>query len=316
MKAIITRKLPLATDICLFELSSADGEPLPTFSAGAHIDVHGNGLIRQYSLCNRPGEKGVYQIGVLRDPASRGGSVAMHACADGEVLDISEPRNHFPLDPRAKHTILFAGGIGITPILCMATELLDAGRSFELHYCTREPVRAAFLERLAEPGLKEHARAFFDSDGPEQRVDLQTVLARPDEGTHVYVCGPAGFIEAVLGTASNSGWPAANLHREYFGVEQAPVARDSDAAFQVTLSSSGKVVDVPAGTTVVEALRTHGIEIPVSCEQGVCGTCLTRVLAGEPDHRDVYLTDEERAANDQFLPCCSRSKTPELVIDL
>jgi vanillate O-demethylase ferredoxin subunit len=132
----------------------------------------------------------------------------------------------------------------------------------------------------------------------------------------VYVCGPAGFIEAVMGAASNAGWPAANLHREYFGVAQAPAAADGEAAFQVSLASSGKVVDVPAGTTVVEALRQCGIEVPVSCEQGVCGTCLTRVLSGEPDHRDVYLTDEERAANDQFLPCCSRSKTPLLVIDL
>ncbi|MBN3801469.1 oxidoreductase [Paraburkholderia sp. Ac-20336] len=317
MKAIITRKLPLATDICLFELSSADSEPLPPFSAGAHIDVHVDGFTRQYSLCNSPAERGVYQIGVLRDPASRGGSIAMHAYAAGATLEISEPRNHFPLDAHAKHTILLAGGIGITPILCMAMELLDTGRSFELHYCTRELARAAFLDRLAQAGLKEHSHLYFDSDAAEQRIDLQAVLAQPDQDTHVYVCGPAGFIDAVLGTATNAGWPAANLHREYFGARQeVEGSSDSNVAFQVSLASSGKLVEVPAGTTVVEALRTCGIEVPVSCEQGVCGTCLTRVLAGEPDHRDVYLTDEERAANDQFLPCCSRSKTPVLVIDL
>jgi len=320
MKAIITRKFPVATDICLFELTAADGEPLPPFSAGAHIDVHVDGFIRQYSLCNSPAERDVYRIGVLRDPASRGGSLAMHACADGATLEISAPRNHFPLDANAAHTILFAGGIGITPILAMATELRATGRSFELHYCTREPARTAFREQLAEPGLKERSHVYFDSDGPQARIDLPAVLANPQERTHVYVCGPAGFIDAVLGAASNAGWPAANLHREYFGAPQQPAAAgvdaDADAAFQVTLAGSGKTVDVPAGTTVVEALRTCGIEVPVSCEQGVCGTCLTRVLSGEPDHRDVYLTDEERAANDQFLPCCSRSKTPVLVIDL
>lgn len=316
MKATLIRKLPLATDICLFELTPANGEPLPPFSAGAHIDVHVDGFIRQYSLCNRPAERDVYRIGVLRDPASRGGSAAMHACASGATLEISAPRNHFPLDANASHTILLAGGIGITPILAMANELLDAGRSFELHYCTREPARTAFRERLAEPGLSERARVYFDSDGPEQRIDLQAVLANPQESTHVYVCGPTGFIDAVLGAAAGAGWPAANLHREYFGAARQPAAANGDAAFQVSLASSGKIVDVPAGTTVVDALRGCGIEVPVSCEQGVCGTCLTRVLSGEPDHRDVYLTDEERAANDQFLPCCSRSKTPLLVIDL
>jgi vanillate O-demethylase ferredoxin subunit len=318
MKAVITRKLPLATDICLFELASADAAPLPPFSAGAHIDVHVDGHIRQYSLCNSPAETGHYRIGVLRDPASRGGSVAMHALQEGTTLEISTPKNHFPLEAQASHTILLAGGIGITPILCMAEQLLLAGRSFELHYCTREPARTAFRERLAAPEFAAHAHLYHDTAEPPARIDLRAVLARPQADTHVYVCGPTGFIDAVLGTATTAGWPAANLHREYFGA--APVeekdAEQNDHAFQVKLAHSGRVVDVPAGTTVIDALRAHGVEIATSCEQGVCGTCLTRVLDGEPDHRDVYLTDDERAANDQFLPCCSRAKSALLVLDL
>jgi vanillate O-demethylase ferredoxin subunit len=316
MKVIITRKLALATDICLFELAPLDGEPLPSFSAGAHIDVHVGGFVRQYSLCNGPQERDVYRIGVLHDPASRGGSAAMHACASGTTLDISAPRNHFPLDATAQHTILLAGGIGITPILAMAMELLAAGRSFELHYCTRERERTAFREQVEQSGLRQRSRLYFDSDGPGQQIDLSAVLAAPHQDTHVYVCGPAGFIDAALGTAADAGWPAANVHREYFGAAQPSVNTGGDAAFQVSLASTGKLVDVPAGTSVVDALRGCGIELPVSCEQGICGTCLTRVLSGEPDHRDAYLTDEERAANDQFLPCCSRAKTPLLVLDL
>lgn len=318
MKVTVTRKLPVATDICVFELAPADGEPLPAFTAGAHIDVHVDGLIRQYSLCNSPSERGVYRIGVLRDPLSRGGSVAMHALKDGATFEISAPKNHFPLDEHAAHTILLAGGIGITPLLCMAGQLHEADRSFELHYCAREPARAAFRERLAEPGLGPRTQFYFDSDAQDRRIDLSRVLAKPAANTHLYVCGPAGFIDAVLAAAAQAGWAAANLHREYFSAAPQPagVGVGADGAFQVSLAHSGRVVDVPAGTTIVDALRGCGIEVPVSCEQGVCGTCLTRVLSGEPDHRDVYLTDDERAANDQMLPCCSRAKTPMLVLDL
>ena len=314
MKALITRKLPVATDICMFELTAPGGEALPPFSAGAHIDVHVGGHVRQYSLCNSPSETGLYRIGVLRDPHSRGGSIAMHELPCGSTLEISTPKNHFPLTQDATHTIFLAGGIGITPILCMAEHLLHTGQSFELHYCTREPERTAFRERFAAADLTARARLYFDTAAPGERIDLPGVLGRPAAGTHVYVCGPAGFIEAVLATASKAGWSTANVHREYFGA--APQAAGPDDAFQVRLASSGNVVDVPPGVTVVEALRGCGIEVPVSCEQGVCGTCLTRVLSGEPDHRDQYLTDEERVANDQFLPCCSRARTPELVLDL
>lgn len=315
MKVRITRKHEVAQDICAFEMTDLAGAPLPAFSAGAHIDVYlGHGLTRQYSLCNSPNETHRYMIGVLRDPGSRGGSVAMHALGEGSVLEISEPKNHFPLVHGAGHSILLAGGIGVTPILCMAGQLSRTGASFEVHYCAREAARAAFRERFAEADMVSRARVYFDTAAIEARIDLQAVLARPDADTHLYVCGPAGFIQAVLDTAAKNGWNTANLHREYFAaVTQAGAV---DGGFQVKLGRSGRVVDVAATQTVVEALSGCGVEVPVSCEQGVCGTCLTRVLEGEPDHRDVYLTDEERAANDQFLPCCSRARSAVLVLDL
>lgn len=317
MKVRLANKHDVATDICAFDLVSLDGSALPGFTAGAHIDVHlPDGLVRQYSLCNAPGQTGDvphYRLGVLRDPASRGGSTGMHALTAGVELEISEPRNHFPLTDTAKHSILLAGGIGVTPILAMAEALAASGASFEVHYCTREPARTAFGERFAQADLAERTRIYHDSEGV--RADLDAILAQPSGGKHLYVCGPAGFIDAVLSRAEAAQWPEGNVHREYFA---APVATDggSDTPFQVKLHSSGRVIDVKVGETIVAALAAQGVEVQMSCEQGVCGTCLTRVIDGTPDHRDVYLTDEERAANNQMLPCCSRSKSAMLVLDL
>ncbi|GAA4329783.1 PDR/VanB family oxidoreductase [Pigmentiphaga soli] len=315
MKVRITRKFETATDICAFELADPEGTPLPAFSAGAHIDVHlGNGLVRQYSLCNNPNDRHRYMLGVLRDPVSRGGSVAMHALREGDEVEISEPRNHFPLAAEARHSILLAGGIGVTPILCMAERLAHIGASFEFHYCTRSPERTAFRDRLAEPDLQGKAHLYHDSEPPEKRIDLAAVLGKPDAGTHLYVCGPGGFIDAVLNAAKAAGWPEQNVHREYFSA--APAATAEDGSFEVKIASTGQIVVIPPDQTVTEALAAAGVEVLTSCEQGVCGTCLTRVLEGVPDHRDLYLTDAEHDANDQFLPCCSRSKTPMLVLDL
>lgn len=315
MQVRVIHKYDVATDICAFELERPDGAALPAFAAGAHIDVHvGDGLVRQYSLCNRPGERHRYVIGVLREVQSRGGSIAMHALAEGSLLDISEPKNHFPLAEAATHSLLLAGGIGVTPILSMAEQLAASGASFEMHYCTRDPQRAAFRERLTEAHFAGRVHLYFDSAPADERVNLRALLAAPEAGKHLYVCGPAGFIGAVLDAAAAAGWDARNLHREYFAAVAQPEASSDD--FQVELASSGQVIDVKGNQTVIAALLAAGVDVPTSCEQGVCGTCLTRVLSGEPDHRDVYLTDEERAANDCFLPCCSRSKSPVLVLDL
>ncbi|NVK41095.1 MAG: oxidoreductase [Oceanospirillaceae bacterium] len=305
-----------AEDIFRFELARTDGAALPVFGAGAHIDVHlPNGLVRQYSLCNHPEESHRYEIGVLKDPSSRGGSVAMHEQVKaGDRLQISEPRNHFPLAHEAKRSLLFAGGIGVTPILCMAERLAHSGGEFEMHYCTRSESRTAFRQRIADSGFAGQVQFHFDDGDPAQKLDAASLLSSPVDGTHIYVCGPKGFMDHVLETAERQGWPANQVHREYFAA--APVNHDADAAFEIQLSSSGQVLEVPADKSALEVLLDQDIDIPYSCEDGVCGTCITRVLEGEPDHRDMFMEPAEHAANDQFTPCCSRAKSKRLVLDI
>jgi vanillate monooxygenase ferredoxin subunit len=311
----VVRKVQEAQDIASFELARAGGAPLPAFSAGSHIDVQvPGGLTRQYSLCNDSGEQHRYRIAVLRDPASRGGSIAMHdAVHEGDVIHISEPRNHFPLH-HVNRSLLFAGGIGVTPLLCMAQRLATIGADFTLHYCTRSPERTAFLQEIGAAPFAGRVQFHFDSGPPEQKLDAKSLLATPDTATQLYVCGPPGFIEHVVGTAKASGWNSEQIHLEYFGA--APQDTSGDRAFDVKIASTGKTYTVPAGQSVVKALQEHGVQILTSCEQGVCGTCITRVLDGEPDHRDMYFTEEEKAKNDQFTPCCSRARSKTLVLDL
>lgn len=316
LRVRVARKESEALDICTFELVDVHGHALPPFSAGSHIDVHlPNGLTRQYSLCNDPAESRRYLIGVLREPASRGGSLTLHDRVNvGDVLEISRPRNHFPLVEGARRSLLLAGGIGVTPILCMAEHLAAAGQHFQMHYCTRSRERAAFRDRIERGPFADRVQFHFDNGPPEQKLDLASLLGDPQPDTHLYVCGPKGFMDSVLACAQASGWPDVRVHYEYFAGQAA--AHDSDAPFEVQLASSGRVVLVPKGTTVVAALAEAGVTLTTSCEQGVCGTCVTRVLEGVPDHRDLVLSAEEREANDQFLPCCSRSKSLRLVLDL
>lgn len=304
-----------ALGIVGIDLVRVDGGPLPAFSAGSHIDVYlPGGLVRQYSLCNHSDESHRYQIGVLKDPASRGGSEAVHALTEGTELQISEPRNLFPLVHEAKRSLLFAGGIGITPILCMAERLAHMGAEFEVHYCARSADRAAFVGRLREAPFSNRAHLHFDDGNGGGPLNAAAVLAAAEQGTHLYVCGPGGFMEHILGTAKAQGWDEANLHREYFSA--ASPAQAGNGSFEVQLGSSGQVLQVPADQSVAQVLEAAGVIVPLSCEQGICGTCLTRVLDGEPDHRDLFMTEQEQAANDQFTPCCSRSKSARLVLDL
>ncbi len=312
----VAAKTAEALDICSFELVATGGEPLPAFSAGSHVDVQvPGGLTRQYSLCNDPAETHRYQIAVLRDPKTRGGSAAMHdALKPGDVLGISAPKNHFSLAHEARHHLLLAGGIGVTPILCMAERLAITGASFEMHYCTRSQDRTAFRDRIARSAFADRVRFHFDDGEAGQRFDMAKCLAEPGAGVHLYVCGPKGFMDAVLGTVRAKGWPEAQIHYEFFAAEVA--ASPDDAGFEVQIASSGRIVVVPKDQTVIQALAEAGIEVQTSCEQGVCGTCLTRVLEGVPDHKDMYLSPGEQAANDQFTPCCSRAKSARLVLDL
>ena len=312
----VARKWQEAQDICAIELVAEPGQALPGFSAGSHIDVHlPGGLTRPYSLCNDPAERHRYLIAVLRDPASRGGSQAVHEQVhEGQVLQISAPKNHFNLVHDASRHLLLAGGIGITPLLCMADRLANTGADFALHYCTRSRERAAFVQRIRQSAFAQRAEFHFDDGPPDQKLDLAALLATPPAGMHLYVCGPKGFMDAVLGTARARGWPEAQLHYEFFAAEVVHSA--DEASFEVQVASTGAVVTVAPNQSVLQALMAVGVEIPFACEQGVCGTCLTRVLQGVPDHKDSYLTPEEQAAGDQFMPCCSRARTPRLVLDI
>ncbi len=312
----LTRRRVEATDICTFELSDPRGRDLPPFSAGSHINVHVRpGLIRSYSLCNDPRETHRYLIGVLRVPDSRGGSRAMHeTLREGALVEVGVPSNRFALEHSARHHLLLAGGIGVTPILSMAEQLAAMGADFQMHYCTRSKERTAFLERIRNSIFARRVSFHYNDGPPDQRFDPASILAHPSADTHVYVCGPGGFMDAVITTARSSGWQEENIHREYFkGGTQSPAL---NVPFEVKVASTGRIIRVPAEKSALEALREAGVELQFSCSQGVCGTCMTRVLAGEPDHRDLYLTAEEHARNDRFMPCCSRSAGGMLIVDL
>lgn len=302
-----------ALGIRRIELVAAAGGALPRFAAGAHVDVHlPGGPVRPYSLCNDPRETQRYQLGVLREPASRGGSAGMHALQPGDVLRIGAPRNQFALAAGARRSLLFAGGIGITPILAMAETLAAEGAEFVLHHSVRSAAHAAFRDRLRTFAGRVH---WHLDDGPAaQKLDAAAAIGAPEPGTHLYVCGPAGYMAWLLDSARALGWPEERLHREHFGAAPAPAT--ADTAFELLLASSGTVVPVAAGQRAIDALAAAGIHVPVSCEQGICGTCLTRVIDGTPEHRDLYLTDEEHARNDCFTPCCSRAHSPRLVLAL
>ncbi|WJJ94058.1 PDR/VanB family oxidoreductase [Neopusillimonas aromaticivorans] len=311
----VVSKVVEAIDIVSLELASADGKHLPSFSAGAHIDVNlPGGITRQYSLLNDAAEQHRYVIGVLKDPESRGGSVAIHDKVNvGDVLQISTPKNHFELVP-AQRSLLLAGGIGVTPILCMARRLAQTSADFEMHYCTRSPERTAFQKDIQASSFVDRVHFHYDSGDDAQKLNLKALVAGPSDSTHLYVCGPTGFIDFVVNTAKEAGWSSSHIHFEYFGA--AEIDTSGDQSFQVKIASTGAMLDVPADKSITQVLEENGVFVPVSCEEGVCGTCLTRVLEGVPEHRDMYLTEDEQAANDQMLPCCSRAKTPVLVLDL
>jgi len=310
---IVSRRVE-AEDIVALVLAAPDGGNLPPFSAGSHVDVEvAPGLIRQYSLCNTPAASDHYEIAVLRDPASRGGSFTIHErFQQGGAVRVSEPRNHFSLRPVRGEVLLIGGGIGVTPLLCMAERLSAIGAPFALHYCTRSPARTAFRDRIAASGFAHRVHFHFD-DGPEvQRFDPLSMFTGATANLDVYICGPAGFIEWVGAAANSAGIAPQQVHREYFSAAAVEPVAGADVPFVLRIASTGESIEVAANETAAAALARHGIEIAVSCEQGICGTCITRVIEGEPDHRDMLMIE----GGAEFTPCCSRSHSPVLVIDL
>ena len=309
----VSRREDPASGLAVLELVAADGGALPAYAAGAHVEVEiTDGVVRPYSLCARPDQGGCYRIGVLRDAASRGGSVAIHETfREGRSVRISPPRNLFPLHAGGEKALLLGGGIGITPMLAMAYELTARGRPFELHYCVRSRTSAGFLDEIAE-AFGGRATVHADDEGAEQQLGLDALLRAQPPGAHVYVCGPSGFMDFVLEKAKASGFGPERIHFEYFSV----VVDAKGAAFEVVAKRSGKSVQVGENETIIEALAKAGVKIKKSCEQGICGTCLTDVLEGEPDHKDKFLNDEEREAGDQIITCCSRARSARLVLDV
>nr|WP_174505255.1 PDR/VanB family oxidoreductase [Acinetobacter sp. Marseille-Q1620] len=305
----------LTPNIRSFELITEDGRDLPSFTAGSHIDiVLGNGLIRQYSIANCCSEKNHYIIGVLEDDHSRGGSSFIHQQFKvGDRIEISEPRNLFPVHQNTNKALLFAGGIGITPILSMAHTLKRENIPFEFYYFVRNENAIAFKDIL-ESKFSEEIH-FHIEDDPQNQLDVNKILSKFESSKHLYVCGPNGFMDFIFTTAEKHHWQKDHLHKEHFTAD--PTASDEEnTEFSVKIASTGELIPIAVNQSITEALEKCGIEIAVSCEQGICGTCLTNILEGEPEHRDMFLTDEEHASNKIFTPCCSRSKTKILVLDL
>lgn len=313
----VQSKVHEADDIVAFRLVAAAGGTLPGFDAGAHIDVHaGPAGVRQYSLCNPSCSPAHYEIAVLKEPGSRGGSKFMHEqLQPGAEVIAGHPKNHFQLVDQAP-ALLLAGGIGITPMVAMARQLARANLAFELHYCARSRRRAAFVEQLSHKSLVRNVHLHFDDEGKDQKLDLTDVLAQASPAHHLYVCGPAGFIQHCVDSALQAGWGSERLHREFFAGPTEPSTHSPDAPFEIVLASNGRSLVVPAEVSALSVLQSAGVDVPSSCEMGVCGTCLLRVLEGTPDHRDLYMTEEEQARNDCFTPCCSRALTKTLIVDL
>jgi tetrachlorobenzoquinone reductase len=293
-----------------FELAAPDDSVLPPAEPGAHIGVHlPDGMVRQYSLLHTPEGTRSYEIGVKLDPAGRGGSRFMHeSLRVGTVLPIDLPRNNFPLAQEAIQSIFFAGGIGITPIVAMIERLARLGRPAQLYYAVRQRDELAFLDSLRRICVPQ---VHVDEESGGRFMDLPAVIDRAPREAHLYCCGPAPMLDAF--EAATRGWPSGQIHTESFTPR---VAAATEGGYTVALARSGLEFRVPPGKSILAVLREGGVQVPASCEEGVCATCETRVVAGIPDHRDSILSAQERAGGRTMMICVSGSKGPRLVLDL
>lgn len=315
---VLVRQIRAETsEIRSFVLEPCLAETLPPFEAGAHIDVFPlPGFCRQYSLVNDPADHGRYVIGVKREQNGRGGSSAMHAqLCEGSRLTIGRPRNNFALRPNSGRSLLLAGGIGVTPLLSMAQALAARGADFELHYFARSNRELAFRDLITSSSWADRVLYHFGLVPPLLNDVLDEILQAPGEDDLVYLCGPNPFMDVVRAAAERAGWPSDALILEHFSAEP-PKLVPTEGEFVVRLAKRGMELVVPSDKPIIDVLREAGVEIKTSCEQGVCGTCLTAVLEGEPEHNDLYLSDEERESNQLMTPCVSRAKSKLLVLDI
>lgn len=309
---VVTGRQECAEGVISLTLADPNGAQLPAWTPGAHVDVLlGDTLVRQYSLCGPPGDQRTWRIGVLLDPAGRGGSRRLHEVLQvGAPVTVRGPRNHFPLHAASRY-VFIAGGIGITPILPMIALATDAGADWSLYYGGRRRASMAFLDELDAYG----ERVTVWPEDERGMLPLPTVLGTPVPGTLVYCCGPEGLLAAVEKQCST--WPSGSLHIERFAAKpQAETVPGGDLAFEVVCQRSGVTVTVAPGQSIIDVVEAAGVSVLSSCQEGVCGTCETRVIDGRPDHRDSLLSDDEREANEYMMICVSRAKSERLVLDL
>ena len=298
-----------ARDTRIYEFASSDGRPLPVGQPGSHIGLHlPNGVVRQYSLVTCDGDPQSYVVGVKRDANSRGGSAYIYdELHEGAIIQVEPPRNNFPLDESASETIFVAGGIGITPIHSMVRRLVRLGHRWRLFYACRSREDAVFADELK---LLGNSTFHFD-DEAKGHLDIARIVADAPAGVHLYCCGPVPMLTAF--EAATRTRPASQIHVEYFAARQEAAVK---GGFTIELAKSKSRFFVPRGCTILQVLRENRINVPASCEQGICAACETRVIAGVPDHRDSILSEPEKKANKSMFVCCSGSLTPTLVLDL
>jgi phthalate 4,5-dioxygenase reductase component len=309
---VVTRKTQIAEDIFLFELRSPRRDDLPAFTPGSHITVTTpSGQKRRYSLCNDTQERYRYVIAVKKEVSGRGGSFSMaNQLNEGDAIGAEPPANEFEMSAsEPTMNIFIAGGIGITPIRSMIFDCLRHGKhNFKLYYLTRSPATTAFQKEFSAPELADNVVIHHDDGDLNQAYDLWPVLEE-QRGAHVYCCGPRGLMDAVRDMTGH--WTDSTVHFEDF--VGATANHPDDTSFEVRLMN-GKAYEVPAGVSILDTLRKNGHMLPSSCESGTCGTCRTRFLEGDPDHRDLVLSDAERKK--EIMVCVSRARSPYLVLDI
>jgi tetrachlorobenzoquinone reductase len=313
--ARLTKIEDVARDTKIFTFQRVDGGKLPAYKPGAHIDLHlPNGMLRQFSLTLPASDPDSYTVGVKRDENSRGGSrYIIEQMKVGDQIKISAPRNNFPLVENVDHVVLFAGGIGITPIWCMAQDLEAQGRSWKIHYACRSQADMAFLSDLKKLD-PQRVHLHFDDEAGGKVLDLAAAIAEAPANAHFYCCGPNPMLKAFEAAATCR--PRANVHIEYFTPKEDAAAASDIGGFWVELARSGEEYFIPPGKKVLEVLFDAGVDVDYSCELGICGACETKVISGTPIHHDSVLSEEEQASNEKVMICCCGCASERLVLDM
>jgi ferredoxin-NADP reductase len=302
----------IADDVVKLSLERRDRGSLPDWTPGSHVDLQlGTELVRQYSLCGEAGQSELWQVAVLREPESRGGSTFAHdSLTVGDDVAVRGPRNQFALVEGADEYIFIAGGIGITPLLSMIDRVDAWGKKWTLHYSGRRRSTMAFVDGLRK---RYGDKVQVYSTAESERIDLERVLGDPQSASLVYCCGPERLIAAV--ESEMTSWPAQALHVERFSPRTLePPLRDT--AFEVELSRSRLVLTVPPEKSILQVVQAAGVQVLSSCTEGTCGTCETNIVSGVPEHRDSILTDAERADSPSMFICVSRACSSRLILEL